>query len=510
MRAEPSLLSPLRRPRRALRAALALAAALAWAAGAVAYDIIRENGRIVKWSGSVVTFQIKLGTTPVLQDGTNYSSSFLAAINQWNTVLGSLQFAGNIATAGPGGDSNGINEVFFANNVYGDAFGSNTVAITLSYRSSAVQADGTYRRTQSDIIFNNARSWDSYRGFTQSSTDLRRVAIHELGHSLGLDHPDEAGQNVVAIMNSQVSSVDSLRQDDIDGAQFLYGTPGSIVRPANDAFANAIAITLANNTATVTGSNVNATKEAGEPNHAPNEPGGASVWWRWTAPLSGNLAVTTAGSNFDTLLAAYTGTTVGALTQLAANDDEQAPGTAPEATRIRTSLITFPVTAGTTYYLAVDGWEAEWGSITLNLTFGVPEPDIAPTISAQPQSQTVAPGANVTFSVTASGRPTPTYQWSRNNTALAGATSATLSLTNVQTTDAGTFTVTVTNRAGSVTSNPATLTVSAPAPAPAPTPTPTPPSSGGGGGGGAPSLWFLAAFAAALLARLRTRAAPRD
>lgn len=505
MRAE---LPPLRPWRRALHGALLAAAALAVAATAAAYDIIRDNGRIVKWSGGTVTFQIKLGTTPVLQDGSNYSTSFLAAINQWNAVLGSLQLAGNIAAAGPGGDNNGLNEVFFASNVYGEAFGNNTVAITLSYRSSAVQSDGSLRRTQSDIIFNNARSWDSYRGFTQSSTDLRRVAIHELGHSLGLDHPDEAGQNVVAIMNSQVSSVDSLRQDDIDGAQFLYGTPGSIVRPANDAFANAVAITLANNTATVTGSNVNATKEPGEPNHAPNEAGGASVWWRWTAAATGNLAVTTAGSNFDTMLAAYTGAAVGALTQLAANDDEQPPGTAPEATRLRTSLITFPVTAGTTYYLAVDGWEAEWGSINLTLTFALPQPDLAPTISAQPQSQTAAPGATVTFTVTASGRPTPTYQWARNGTAIAGATSPTLTLTNVQAADAGNYTVTVSNRAGSVTSNPATLTVSAPTPAP----TPPPPSSGGGGGGGggAPSLWFLAALAAALLARLRTREPARD
>lgn len=485
--------SPARR-RGILRAAATLVA-LALAAGAAAYDIIRENARVVKWSGSVVTFQVKLGTSPVLQDGTNYSSSLVAAMQEWNTVLGSLQFVGNIATAGPGGDRNGINEIFFASNAYGDAFGENTVAITLSYRSSEVQADGTYRRTQSDIIFNNARSWNSYRGPTQSASDIRRVGLHELGHSLGLDHPDEAGQSVSAIMNSRVSSVDSLRQDDIDGAQFLYGTPGNITRPANDNFANAITITLANNAATVNGSNTNATKQTGEPNHAPNEPGGASVWWKWTAPISGTLQLATAGSNFDTLLGLYTGNAVDALTQIGANDDVN-PGV------VRTSILNVTVTAGTTYYIAVDGWESEWGSITLSLTLAPIQPDVAPTISNQPLSQTVTAGANVTFSVNATGHPAPTYQWSRNGSAISGATSPTYTIASAQTSDAGNYTVTVTNRAGSITSNTATLTVNSATPPPT---QPPPSGGGGGGGGGAPSLWVLAVLGALLFARARAR-----
>src|SRR6185369_15170809 len=45
------------------------------------------------------------------------------------------------------------------------------------------------------------------------------------------------------------------------------------------------------------GSNLNATKEAGEPNHA-GDAGGKSVWWTWTAPSSSSYVITTAGSNF--------------------------------------------------------------------------------------------------------------------------------------------------------------------------------------------------------------------
>ncbi len=87
----------------------------------------------------------------------------------------------------------------------------------------------------------------------------------------------------------------------------------------------------------------------------------------------------------------------------------------------------------------------------------------APSIATHPASQTVAAGANVTFTVTASGSPDPTFQWRRDDVALAGATSASLVLTNVQAAQAGSYTVVVTNSAGSVTSQAAVLTIAPPA-----------------------------------------------
>jgi len=114
-------------------------------------------------------------------------------------------------------------------------------------------------------------------------------------------------------------------------------------QPANDAFANAWTLTGA--LAFTNGSTVNASKEGGEPNHAGNQ-GGRSVWFNWTAPKGGQIRVHTIGSEFNTLLAVYTGSAVNALTQIAANNDGPGIGSA--------SLVTFTATPGTTYRIAVD------------------------------------------------------------------------------------------------------------------------------------------------------------
>ena len=126
--------------------------------------------------------------------------------------------------------------------------------------------------------------------------------------------------------------------------------------PVNNAFANATVVSGA--LVNVSGSNVGANKESGEPIH-PDSVGGASVWWAWTAPSSGTASVFTSGSSFDTILAVYTGTAVSALTRIASDDDSGA-GSA--------SLLTFTATAGTTYRILVDGYGGATGSIVLGIS----------------------------------------------------------------------------------------------------------------------------------------------
>jgi regulation of enolase protein 1 (concanavalin A-like superfamily) len=86
----------------------------------------------------------------------------------------------------------------------------------------------------------------------------------------------------------------------------------------------------------------------------------------------------------------------------------------------------------------------------------------APSITTQPQNQTVTAGQTATFTVTASGTPAPTYQWQKNTVAISGATSSSYTTPTTTTADNGSsYRVVVTNSSGTVTSNAATLTVNA-------------------------------------------------
>jgi hypothetical protein len=84
-----------------------------------------------------------------------------------------------------------------------------------------------------------------------------------------------------------------------------------------------------------------------------------------------------------------------------------------------------------------------------------------PAITTEPISQTVTAGANVTFTVAATGTAPLTYQWQKNTVNITGATNDTLTLNAVTAGDAGSFVVVVSNAAGSVPSTAATLTVNA-------------------------------------------------
>ncbi|MBI4663545.1 MAG: immunoglobulin domain-containing protein [Verrucomicrobia bacterium] len=146
----------------------------------------------------------------------------------------------------------------------------------------------------------------------------------------------------------------------------------ALAPPANDLFANRTPLTgLA---LSVTNSNANATREAGEPNHADNA-GGRSLWWTWTAPQNGSVTISTAGSSVDTVLAVYTGSTLSSLTALASNDDDPSGGT--------TSLGKFPARAGVAYQIAVDTFGGQTGTIHLSLTAEIERPALRVSLSGR-------------------------------------------------------------------------------------------------------------------------------
>lgn len=125
--------------------------------------------------------------------------------------------------------------------------------------------------------------------------------------------------------------------------------------PANDEFANASIIKIPDGQ--TVSYNSNAEKESGEPSHA-GKAGGRSVWWEWTPDKAGTVSINTHGSDFDTVLAIYSGTDLNDLTLLAANDNDSAS---------LNSRITANVRTGESYFIAVDGSSiSESGQIVLN------------------------------------------------------------------------------------------------------------------------------------------------
>lgn len=125
--------------------------------------------------------------------------------------------------------------------------------------------------------------------------------------------------------------------------------------PVNDSFANAITLS---GVTSVTGSNVGATAEPGEPAHA-GEDAQNSVWWRWTAPFDATFSISTSNSTFDTVLAVYAGKTLNQLVPVFSNDDFDFG--------ILWSRVFFRAYAGESFYLAVDGSGGNTGSVRLNI-----------------------------------------------------------------------------------------------------------------------------------------------
>ncbi len=132
--------------------------------------------------------------------------------------------------------------------------------------------------------------------------------------------------------------------------------------PAHDNFATPAAISGA--TGTHFSSNARSTGEPGEPTVAtvPDR----TVWYSWTAPESGTASFNTGDANFDTVIAAYTGASITGLTLRASNDDV--------AGSVQ-SRMSFAVTAGTNYRIAVDGWGNATGSVGLQWTIAAPAND---------------------------------------------------------------------------------------------------------------------------------------
>jgi len=180
--------------------------------------------------------------------------------------------------------------------------------------------------------------------------------------------------------------------------------------PANDDFAAATDLSGFDPAAgELRGTNVAASKEVAEPDHAGN-PGGHSVWYTWTAPGDGrvpNVSFTTGFSEVDTLLAVYTGAAVGALSEVASNDDAPNLGLG--------SSVSFATTPGTVYRIAVDGFGGKVGGFFLIWRLAPPNDNFADRVALAGASGTRtgddSSGATLEPGEEAFGQASVWYSW---------------------------------------------------------------------------------------------------
>jgi subtilisin family serine protease len=213
--------------------------------------------------------------------------------------------------------------------------------------------------------------------------------------------------------------------------------------PENDNFENRAL--LANGTKSTTGINQLATSQRDEPLNPPSATG-RTVWWKWTPGFSGIVTFNTEGSNFDTTLAVYSGSSLASLILMGSNDD---------STSIASS-VTFNATAGTEYSIQVDGSYGVAGLIALNYpdpgSLGAP-----PAIILEPSDLQVLVGNPISLAVEAQNADA--YQWYFNGDPIAGATSSSFAIAVSDFANTGVYHCDVRNAYGTVSSRGAVVFV---------------------------------------------------
>ena len=186
-----------------------------------AYVISQRNGYDAVWDAPTVEMNIQLQSCPDVFEYTFYGpcrpGSTRHAMQDWNEVGSNFRFVElEGVTSDVCNHDDGINTIGWSRNFCGEQLSGTRAARTITtYRYES----GVPVVAERDIILDLNYPW------TKQAFQI--TILHELGHVIGLDHPNDHGQNVRAIMNNPIYDL-AIQQDDIDGVIAIYGEEGEI------------------------------------------------------------------------------------------------------------------------------------------------------------------------------------------------------------------------------------------------------------------------------------------
>jgi len=193
---------------------------------AFTYDVLagpvivqhQSTGTPLVWPTTPIPIRLELGDAGrrLLNGTTRWDDNAASALAEWTAVVPLLVQQADAPTV-----------VRWADAAAGEHLGS--LAATTQKEYHVVH--GRLAIVRATTLLNAELCWDAYDGPLQPTLchgqlaprlDVRRVVLHEVGHVLGLEHPDEGGQDVAAIMNHTTSDLDTLQADDEAGMLALY------------------------------------------------------------------------------------------------------------------------------------------------------------------------------------------------------------------------------------------------------------------------------------------------
>ena len=251
---------------------------------------------------------------------------------------------------------------------------SSAIAVANTTKQDAVAANSNMDRTV-DLLAPGTKIISSVPGGAFASLSGTSMAAPHVAGAFALLEEKDPSKNVGDILfdlQAKGTRIMDTRPGGTATKSRINIADAAQVRPPGDSFGSPQSLPTTDAIFSVNGINGAATRESGEPDHRSlsDSLGENSVWYSWTAPVSGHVTMDTCLSSFDTMLAVYKGSAIGSLSQVVSDDDA-----CNDVFNDSGSKLSFDAVEGTTYRIAVAGFYADTrGEGTFNLSVDSPAP----------------------------------------------------------------------------------------------------------------------------------------